>query len=127
MCGQPIWGIAGAAGCSYLAYISYSHLRKGEFGWPHDTWTIVTYGVWIVLLAGLLFEPRCWRERVFFALATANFSLGFALAVQQDVSTAGVRKVRAISVVLWSLAALASLITMFSSGSASVEGKEVGS
>ncbi|HEV2717953.1 MAG TPA: hypothetical protein VGU64_22000 [Terriglobales bacterium] len=124
MCGMPLWGIAGALACSYFAYLSYSHVRRGEFGWPHDTWFIVTYAVWVLLMAGLISETRCLRERVFFALALANFTLGFVLAIWEAAPLEAVRGVRIISSRLWGLAALVSVVVAFSSGQdASLEKK----
>jgi hypothetical protein len=116
MCGIPIWGIAGVLGCSYLAYLSYNHVRRGEFDWPHDGWTIATYAVWVLLMAGLTSETRCWRERFFFVLVLANFTLGFVLAIWAAAPREAVRGVRIISSALWSLAALVSLTVTFSSG-----------
>ncbi len=114
MCGQPVWGIAGVLACAYFAYLSYGHIRRAEFAWAHDAWSVVTYGIWVLLMAGLLFEPRCWRERIFFALLLANFALGFALAVWTSVPLPMVREVRAVSVVLWVLASWMSLTITFS-------------
>ena len=116
MCGVPIWGIAGVLGCSYLAYLSYGHVRRGEFDWPHDGWTIATYAVWVLLMAGLTSETRCLRERIFFVLVLANFTLGFVLAIWTAAPLEAVRGVRIISSALWSLAALVSLTVIFSSG-----------
>ena len=86
MCGQPIWGLAGVLSCSYLAYLSWGHVRQGDFDWAHDAWSIVTYAVWVLLMLGLLTETRCWRERAFFALVLANFSMGLALVIWRMIS-----------------------------------------
>ena len=59
MCGTPVWGIAGVLACSYLAYLSYNHLRLAEFDWSHDALSILTYAVWVLLMAGLLRETVC--------------------------------------------------------------------
>jgi hypothetical protein len=107
---MPLWGIAGAVLCSYLAYLSYAHVRQGDFGWAHDFLSIVTYAVWVILIAGLISETRCLRERLFFVLVFANFTLGFVLAVWADAPLAMVRRVREISSALWALAAIASLV-----------------
>jgi len=125
MCGMPVWGIAGALACAYLTYLSYSHVRRGEFDWPHDTWFIVTYGVWVLLMAGLMSETRCLRERVFFALVLANFTLGFVLAIWVAAPLEAVRGVRIISAGLWGLAALVSVVVAFSSGQATTVEKKV--
>jgi hypothetical protein len=123
MCGMPLWGIAGAMVCSYLAYVSYVHVRQGEFSWSHDLLSIVTYAVWVVLIAGLISETRCLRERLFFVLVFANFTLGFVLAVWADAPFEMVRKVREISSGLWALAAIASLVVALSPGGNSSEKK----
>jgi hypothetical protein len=116
MCGTPVWGVAGAVACSYLGYLSYSHVHRGEFDWPHDGVFIATCAVWVLLMAGLISETRCWRERIFFALVLANFSLGFGLAIWEAAPLEAVRGVRIISLGLWSLAALVSAVVTFSSG-----------
>jgi hypothetical protein len=121
MCGMPLWGIAGAVLCSYLAYLSYAHVRQGDFGWAHDFLSIVTYAVWVILIAGLISETRCLRERLFFVLVFANFTLGFVLAVWSDAPYEMVRKVREISGGLWVLAAIASLVVTVSPGSSAAE------
>ena len=121
MCGMPLWGIAGAMACSYLAYVSYAHVRQGEFSWSHDFLSIVTYAVWVILIAGLISETRCLRERLFFVLVFANFTLGFVLAVWADAPLEMVRKVREISSGLWALAAIASLVAAVSPGNTSTE------
>ena len=115
MCGMPVWGIAGVFGCAYLAYLSYDHVRRHEFDWPHDPIFILTYAVWILLMAGLLFETRCWRERTFFALVLANFSLGFTLASWKTAPPEAVRELRIASCVLWAFAALVSMVVAYSS------------
>jgi len=116
MCGMPIWGITAALGCTYLAYLSYGHVRRAEFDWPHDTWFIVTYAVWVLLMGGLMSETRCLRERIFFALVLVNFTLGFVLAIWSAAPLEAVRGVRIISSGLWGLAALVSVVVTFSSG-----------
>jgi hypothetical protein len=116
MCGMPLCGIVGAILCSYLAYVSYAHVRQGEFSWSHDFLSIVTYAVWVILIAGLISETRCLRERLFFVLVFANFTLGFVLAVWADAPLEMVRKVREISSGLWALAAIASLVVALSPG-----------
>jgi hypothetical protein len=126
MCGQPIWGIAGVLSCSYLAYLSWARVRREEFDWPHDSWSIVTYAVWILLMGGLLSETRCWRERIFFALVLTNFVLGFVLAIWSTTPNNAVREVRIISAALWALAAAVSLIVTFSSGSSRAATKKAG-
>ena len=45
--------MAGFLGCAYFAWISFGHVSRNEYEWPHDAWTAATYVVWILLLAGL--------------------------------------------------------------------------
>jgi tellurite resistance protein TehA-like permease len=123
MCGMPLWGIAGAMVCSYLAYVSFAHVRQAEFSWSHDFLSIVTYAVWVILISGLISETRCLRERLFFVLVFANFTLGFVLAVWADAPLDVVRKVREISSGLWVLAAIASLVVALSPGRTTSENK----
>jgi hypothetical protein len=125
MCGTPLWGVAGAAGCVYLAYLSYEHVRRQGFNWKHDAWSIVTYSVWVLLLAGLTSATRCWRERMFFGLVLANFVLGFLLTVWASATRDAVRDVRIISGVLWGLAAMVSLAITLAPGRSAGRGKIV--
>jgi hypothetical protein len=113
MCGTPFWGFAGVVACTYFSYLSLSHVQRGEFGWPHDAWSIVSYAVWVLLMAGLARETRCWRERVFFGLVLTNFGFGFLVSVWTNASDEMVRELRIISTGLWGAAALVSLILMF--------------
>jgi hypothetical protein len=122
ICGMPVWGIAGVIGCSYLAYISYAHVRQHEFDWSHDPWFILTSAVWILLMAGLISETRCWRERAFFALVLANFALGFTVALWKDAPASTVRQLREASAGLWALAALVSVMMTFSLPGSAGEG-----
>jgi len=117
ICGTAVWGITGVLGCSYLAYVSYVHVRNQEFDWSHDPWFIATSAVWILLMAGLMSETRCWRERLFFALVLANFALGFTVAVWKQAPEATVKELREWSAGLWALAALVSLMMTFSAPS----------
>ena len=73
MCRTALWGLAGFLGCAYFAWISFSHVRRNEYDWPHDWWTAATYMVWILLLAGLTVDTRCLRERLFFGVLVVNF------------------------------------------------------
>jgi len=120
MCGAPVWGIAGLVMSGYFSYRAYAHVARGQLNWPYDAWTALTYAVWILLIAGLMSETRCWRERLFFILVLANFSMGFVLSIRGG-SQQIVRDVRLISAVLWGLAALVSLAITFSSGKDGVE------
>jgi len=112
MCGTPFWGIAAAVACAYSAYSGYTQLRDDDFYWQHGWWAVMTWAVWVVLLAGLASETRCWRERLFLGLLLANFALGFVLAAWSGAPSSTVRVGREISLALWILAALASLRTV---------------
>ena len=112
MCGTNLWGFIAAGACAYFAHLSYSHVKSGEFDWPHDGWTILTYAIWILLMAGLTLEVQCWRERTLFVLGLANFVMGFALAVWSRATLNDVRNLRLASTVVWGLAAIASLTTV---------------
>jgi hypothetical protein len=101
MCGAAVWGVGGAVACADLAYLSFAHWRRQEFDWPHDLWFIVTCGVWILLMAGLIAETRCWRERIFFTLVLLNFVLGFTVAVWLEAPAGMVRELRIASAMLW--------------------------
>ena len=118
MCGTPFWGIAASAACTYFAYSSYSQLADGNFYWQHGWRIVITWAIWLLLIMGLVSETRCWRERILFGLMLLNFSLGFVLAAWSTASLPTVRVGRQISLVLWALAALASLRTVTSTGSA---------
>ena len=115
MCGTPFWGIAAAAGCAYFAYSAFVELRADDFYWQHGWWTLITWIIWILLIAGLFFETRCWRERTFFGLLFVNFLLGFTLAAWSLAPPEMVRYSRKISLVLWTLSLLASLLTVMRS------------
>jgi len=112
MCRTPLWGVAGFLGCAYFAWISFSHVTRHEYEWPHDAWTTATYIVWILLLAGLALDTRCLRERLFFGVLVVNFVVGCGLTLWRNVPPAGVRTARIGTGALWGLAALMSLTTM---------------
>jgi hypothetical protein len=112
MCRAPLWGVAGFLGCAYFAWISFGHVSRNEYDWPHDPWTAVTYIVWIVLLAGLAVDTRCLRERAFFGLLVINFVVGCGLTLWGSAPDADVRMVRIGTGALWALAALVSLTTL---------------
>jgi hypothetical protein len=115
MCRTPLWGVAGFIGCSYFTWISYLHVARNEYEWPHDWWTAVTYLVWIVLLLALTFDTRCLRERMFFGVLVSNFLVGCLLTLWRAVPVADVRSARIATGALWAVAALLSLTTTRSS------------
>jgi hypothetical protein len=112
MCRTPLWGIAGFLGCAYFAWISFGHVSRNEYDWPHDWWTAVTYVVWILLLVGLTFDTRCLRERLFFSLLVVNFVIGCGLTMWHSIPLADVRSARIGTGALWAVAALLSLTTL---------------
>jgi len=112
MCRTALWGIAGFVGCSYFAWISFSHITRGEYDWPHHAWTVATYVVWILLLGGLMLDTHCLRERLFFAVLVVNFVVGCALTLWRIAPVADVRAARIATGTLWTLAALLSLATL---------------
>jgi hypothetical protein len=112
MCRSALWGIAGFLGCGYFAWISFSHLTRGDYDWPHDAWTVAIYVVWILLLGGLTLDTRCLRERLFFGVLVVNFVVGCALTLWRTIPAADVRAARIGTGALWALAALLSLATL---------------
>ncbi len=112
MCSTPLWGVAGFLGCAYFTWISFGHVIHNEYGWPHDYWTVATYIVWIVLLAGLALDVRCLRERLFFGVLVINFVVGCGLTLWRNIPSADVRTARIGTGALWALAALVSLTTL---------------
>jgi hypothetical protein len=121
MCHTPLWGVAGFLGCAYFTWISFAHVMRHEYEWPHDLWTAATYIVWIILLIGLSLDTRCLRERLFFGLLVVNFVAGCWLTLWHSIPSADVRTARIGTGALWALAALVSLTTL--GGAAEVSGK----
>jgi hypothetical protein len=112
MCRSSLWGVAGFLGCAYFAWISFGHISRNEYDWPHDAWTAATYVVWILLLAGLALDTRCFRERIFFGVLVINFIVGFGLTLWHNIPSPDVRTARIGTGALWALAALVSLTTL---------------
>lgn len=112
MCRTPLWGVAGFLGCVYFAWVSFSHVTRGEYDWPHDWWTAATYVVWILLLAGLALDTRCLRERFFFGILVLNFIVGCGLTLWHSIPSPEVRTARIGTGAFWALAAVVSLATL---------------
>jgi hypothetical protein len=112
MCRTPLWGIAGFLGCAYFTWVSFSHVTRNEYEWPHDLWTAATYVVWILLLTGLALDTRCLRERLFFGVLVVNFLIGCGLTLWYDIPASDVRTARIGTGALWAVAALLSLTTL---------------
>jgi hypothetical protein len=112
MCRTPLWGLAGFIGCAYFTWVSFAHVIHNELEWPHDSWTAVTYIVWILLLSALALDTRCWRERIFFGVLVINFVVGCCLTLWRGIPSGDVRLARSGTGALWALAALLSLTTL---------------
>lgn len=112
MCRTALWGVAGFLGCAYFAWISFGHVTRNEYVWPHDAWTAATYIVWILLLVGLALDTRCLRERIFFGVLVINFVVGFGLTLWHNIPSPDVRAARMATGALWAVAALVSLTTL---------------
>jgi hypothetical protein len=112
MCRAPLWGVAGFLGCAYFTWVSFAHITRGEYDWPHDWWTAATYLVWILLLGTLALDTRCLRERLFFGLLVINFVVGCGLTLWHNVPAADVRAARVGTGALWAVAALVSMTTL---------------
>ena len=121
MCRASLWGVAGFLGCSYFAWISFNHVLRNDYDWPHDAWTAVTYVVWIVLLAALAYDTHCLRERLFFGVLMVNFVIGFGLTLWSSIPIEDVRTARIGTGALWAVAAVVSLTTL---GRAKIVGGE---
>ena len=117
MCRTSLWGIAGFLGCAYFTWLSFIHVSRQEYDWPHEAWTAATYVVWILLLAGLALDTRCWRENLFFGILGLNFLIGFVLTIWNTVPASDVRMARIVTGGLWGLAGLVSLTTVGRAGS----------
>jgi hypothetical protein len=111
MCGNPLWGIVGAAASAYFVYLAYAHLRDADFLWSHIGWSQLMYLVWTALALGLLSETRCWRERIFFGLVLLNMAIGLVFSVW-DSPLNYAHEARDVSLITWSLAIIASLMTL---------------
>jgi len=112
MCRSSAWGVMGFLACAYFTWLSFIHVWRGEFDWPHDGWTAATYIVWILVLVGLMLDTRCWREQLFFGVLVTNFLIGFGMTVWRSIPATHVRTARLGTGALWGLAALLSLTTM---------------
>jgi len=72
-------------------------------------WAVVTWVVWILLLAGLFLETRCRRERILVVLVLANCLLGL---IASAWTFENARWTRELSLALWFMAAMVSLSTI---------------
>ncbi len=115
ICGSKLWTIVGFVCCAYFAKVAASRIT-GVSAWSHDRWDIATHLIWVLFMIGLITETRCWKERLFFGLALANFGLAFTMGLWNTASDAVVRDTRIVSAVAWAVAALVSLWLMFLKG-----------
>ena len=98
--------------CAYFAYRSYAVVRDQDYLWEHELWSIATWVVWILLLAGLFLETRCRRERILGVLLLANCLVGLIGSVSTSLAFQTARETRELSLALWLLATLVSLSTI---------------
>ena len=112
VCGSIFRGVVVTSVCAYFAYTSYAVLRDQDFPWEHELWTIVTWAVWTLLLAGLFLETRCRRERILAFLLLANCILGLIGSAWTSLTFSTVRWSRELSLALWLMAAMVSLSTI---------------
>ena len=68
--------------------------------------------MWLVFTAGMLSETRCWRERLFFGCVMAACVIGLIFSAWTSAQPAAALRAREASLVLWGVAALASLSTL---------------
>jgi len=112
MCRTSLWGAAGFVACAYFTWSAFGHVVRNSYFWPHDSWTVATYVVWIILLSALTVDTRCWRERLFFGVLVVNFLVGFGLTLWRTIPAAEVRTARISTGALWAVAGLLSLTTI---------------
>src|SRR5581483_1839711 len=106
MCGKPWRGIAAVAICTYFAYASYSHLRNGDVGWYGEWWTVATWAIWGLLIAGLMSETPCRRERLLLGVIVINLLMGLVFSAWAGAPVRSMRMAREASLLLWLLAIL---------------------
>lgn len=116
MCRTPLWGVAGFIACAYFAWISFTHIARNDYIWPHDAWTAATYLVWILLLGVLAIDTRCVRERLFFSVLVINFMVGFSLTLWRNIPSSDIHSARIATGALWALASFMSLTTLAGTG-----------
>jgi hypothetical protein len=104
--------------CAYFVYSSYLGIRDHELQVHHELWTIVTWAVWLLLLAGIIPETRCWRERVLFTLVLTNCAVGLTVCLWNSIPFGIIHEARELSLALWLLACVAGFMTLLGSGKA---------
>jgi hypothetical protein len=123
MCGSKLWTISGFICCAYFAKVAATRVESIA-PWSHDPWEIATHLIWMIFMMGLITETRCRKERLFFGLVLANFGFAFVMGLWSGASDQTVREIRLVSAIAWAVAAIVSLLLMFSKGtSASLSDK----
>jgi hypothetical protein len=126
MCGSKIWTVAAFLCSGYFARIAWGRLHGGRLSWSHQGLDIATHLIWVLFMAGLVGETRCWKERSFFAVVLVNFSLAFGMGIWTGAPEFIVRQTRVVSLSLWVLAALLSAVLVFSQGDRSTKSTATG-
>ena len=126
MCGSKIWTVAALLCSGYFARVAWGRLHGGRLSWSHQGLDIATHLIWVVFMAGLVGETRCWKERAFFAVVLVNFTLAFGMGIWSGASESVVRQTRVVSLSLWAIATLLSLVLLFSRGESSSDSSAEG-
>lgn len=108
------WALLLTIVCAYFAYRVLTEIRLGDYEVQSNWWKALTWGVWAVLAAGLFSEVRCWRERLLFGVLFVKLLLGCVFSLWASASFVVVREAHWVSLGLWCLAALLSLIALVS-------------
>jgi hypothetical protein len=116
------WALLLALVCSYFAYRIVAEIRLGDYEVQISWWKALTWGVWAVLAGGLMSEVRCWRERLLFGVLFVKLLLGCVFSLWASAPIALVREARWVSLALWCLAGLLSLVALVGRGSESDAG-----
>jgi len=116
MCGSKIWTIAAFLSCAYFTKIALDRIHSFPVDWSHDSLAIATHLVWLVFIAGLITETRCWKERLFFGVVLVNFGLALVMGIWKSAPNSAVHDTRVVSAALWGLAAVLGLILIFLRG-----------
>ena len=106
------WALLLAVACAYFAYRIVTEIRLGDYEVQTSWWKALTWGVWAVLAAGLFSEVRCWRERLLFGVLFVKLLLGFVFSLWASAPFVVVQEYRWVSLALWCIAALLSLIAL---------------
>jgi len=110
---RSAWAVIATVACGYFAFASYAGLRDGDFFWQHQLWSSLTWAVWTALAGGLVTETRCWRERILFTLLVLVFVIGLVFSLWSSAPDSTVKTARIVATVLWGLAAVVGLATIF--------------